>query len=71
MCYNTVRFIIYQLFGINIEIIYCISLYMPFRGIFLAEISPTFVKIIKFVSMATMEATWLLGTFQLLNHEGY
>ena len=39
--------------------------------IFLAEISPTFDKISTFVSMAPMEAPWLLGMFQLLILEGY
>ena len=37
----------------------------------LAEINLNLVKISIFVSMATMEATWLLGTFQLLILEGY
>ena len=37
---------------------------------FLAEINLNLVKISIFVSMATMEATWLLGTFQLLILEG-
>ena len=32
----------------------------------LAEINLNLVKISIFVSMATMEATWLLGMFQLL-----
>ena len=49
---------------------YNISSYIPFRGIFLAEISPTFDKINVFVSMATMEAPWMLGMFQLLILEG-
>ena len=38
---------------------------------FLAEINLNLVKISIFVSMATMEATWLLGMFQLLIHEVY
>ena len=38
---------------------------------FLAEINLNLVKSSIFVSMATMEATWLLGMFQLLIHEGY
>ena len=38
---------------------------------FLAEINLNLVKSSIFVSMATMEATWLLGMFQLLIHERY
>ena len=38
---------------------------------FLAEINLNLVKNSIFVSMATMEATGLLGMFQLLIHEGY
>ena len=38
---------------------------------FLAEINLNLVKISIFVSMATMEATWLLGMFQLLILEGH
>ena len=38
---------------------------------FLAEIKLNLVKISIFVSMATMEAMWLLGMFQLLILEGY
>ena len=37
----------------------------------LAEINLTLVKSSIFVSMATMEATWLLGMFQLLIDDGY
>ena len=71
MSQDTLLFIIYQLFGINIEMLYNISSSMPFREKFIAEISLDFVKISIFVSMATMEATWLLGMFQLLILEGY
>ena len=38
---------------------------------FLAEINLNLVKSSIFVSMATMEATWVLGMFQLLIHDGY
>ena len=38
---------------------------------FVVEINLNLVKSSIFVSMATMEATWLLGMFQLLIHEGY
>ena len=38
---------------------------------FLAEIDLNLVKISILVSMATMETTWLLGTFHLLILEGY
>ena len=34
LSYDTLRFIIYQLFGINIEILYNISSSMPLRGKF-------------------------------------
>ena len=37
---------------------------------FLVEINLNLVKSIILVSMATMEATWLFGMFQLLIHEG-
>ena len=38
---------------------------------FLAEINLHLVKSSIFVTMATMEATWLLEMFQLLIHKGY
>ena len=38
---------------------------------FIAEINLNLVKISIYVSMATMEATWMLGMFQLLIFEGY
>ena len=38
---------------------------------FIAEIGLNLVKISIYVSMATMEATWMLGMFQLLILEGY
>ena len=37
----------------------------------LAEIDLNLVKISIYVSMATIEATWLLGMFQLRILEGY
>ena len=71
MSEDTLIFIIYQLFDNNLEILYNISSSMPFRGNFLAKSSLNFAKIGISVSMATMEATWLLGMFQLLILEGY
>ena len=38
---------------------------------FLAETNLNLVESSIFVSMATMEAIWLLGMFQLLIHDGY
>ena len=38
---------------------------------FIAEINLNLVKISIYVSMATMEAKWMLGMFQLLILEGY
>ena len=55
------------------QYLYCVQYKLMYAilRIFLAEISPTFDKISIFVSMATTEAPWLLGMFQLLILEGY